>query len=333
MKLPPMKCTVSMIKQELIAAALEAQDVLKSAGQKTAWLVFILDAGNACFYVYGGSEPLPQPLDPGLAFCEEELAVGEFSEIAAYQEQIRAGTEIPDAPDLFELEDGQMEPVEASDAALNQRIAEIGVAAMQDLTLAPFFPSEHARLFAFPAFQAAIHTRGCRVIFADDEVACHGKRLETVIGNPAAQALITLGTPDALHYEEGSGCYTGKVELGGVPVTLRLYPGEEDDLEPALQRARELLAGFSDYSRPAEAYAVQELLPLKNEHWLEDLGDDEEPPLTPEQFTSRMTLDALVFYAEGDVTFYYDDGDMFYGHTIELMMDAGDNFIHADIPG
>lgn len=27
---------------------------------------------------------------------------------------------------------------------------------------------------------------------------------------------------------------------------------------------------------------MQELLPLKNEHWLEDLGDDEEPPLTVE---------------------------------------------------
>ncbi len=333
MKLPPMKCTVSTIKQELIAAALAAQEVLKSAGQKTAWLVFILDAGNACFYVYGGGEPLPQPLDPGLAFCEDELTAGTFSEIAAYQDQITADTELPDAPYLFKLEDGQLEPVAASDDALDQRIAEIGVAAMQTLTLKPVFPHEHARLFAFPAFQAAIHTRGCQVIFADDEVACHGEWLETFIGNPAAQALITLDTPEALRYEEQSGCYTGKVELDGVPVTLRLYPGEEDDLEPALQRARELLAGLSDYSRRAEAYAVQELLPLKNEHWLEDLGDDEEPPLTPEQFTSRMTLEALVFYAEGDVNFYYDDGDMFYGHTIELMMDAADNFVNADIPG
>ncbi len=333
MQLPPMKCTVSTIQQELIAAAVEAQEVLKRAGQQTAWLVFILDAGNASFYVYGGSEPLPQPLDPGLAFCEDELTAGEFSEIAAYQDQITAETEIPDAPYLFELEDGQLEQVAASDAALNQRIAEIGVAAMQTLSPLPAFPHEHARLFAFPAFQAAIHTRGCQIIFADDEVACHGERLETFIGPPAAQALITLDAPDSLRYEERLGCYTGKVEIGGVLVTLMLYTGEEDDLSPALRRAREVLADFAAYHLRAEAYAVQELLPLKNEHWREDLGDDEEPPLTPEQFTSRMTLEALVFYAEGDVTFYYNDGDMFYGHTIELVMDAAGEFFHADIPG
>lgn len=34
-----------------------------------------------------------------------------------------------------------------------------------------------------------------------------------------------------------------------------------------------------------------------------------------------------------DVTFYYQNGDLFWGHTIELRLDAADNFIHADIPG
>jgi hypothetical protein len=134
---------------------------------------------------------------------------------------------------------------------------------------------------------------------------------------------------NALSYEERFGCYTGAVEIDGVPIDLMLHTDDADDLEPALQRARELLAGFSDYSRRAEEYAVQELLPLKNDIWLEE----DEAPVTAAEFKQRMILEALVFYAEGDVTFYYQDGDLFWGHTIELRLDAADNFIHADIPG
>lgn len=138
---------------------------------------------------------------------------------------------------------------------------------------------------------------------------------------------------DALNmlcYEEGLGCHTGTIEIGGVPVTLRLYTDADDDLAPARRHAREVLAEFDTYSRRAEEYAVQELLPLKNDIWLDE---DEETPLTPQQFKQRMALEALVFYAEGDVTFYYQDGDLFWGHTIELGMDAAGEFLRADIPG
>lgn len=141
---------------------------------------------------------------------------------------------------------------------------------------------------------------------------------------------------NALDYDEHLDLYTGQIEIGrtacarGVPIKLRLYTDADDDLEPTLRRAREVLAEFDTYSRRAEEYVVQELLPLKNDIWLDE---DEETPLTPQQFKQRMALESLVFYAEGDVTFYYQDGDLFWGHIIELWMDAADNFIGAHISG
>ena len=134
---------------------------------------------------------------------------------------------------------------------------------------------------------------------------------------------------NALGYEEQLGCYTGKVALGDISIELMLHTDDDDNLAPALRRAREVLAGFAAYARQAEAYAAQELLSLKNDIWLEE----DETPVTAAEFKQRMTLEALVFYAEGDVTFYYQDGDLFWGHTIELMMDAADNFISAVIAG
>ncbi len=134
---------------------------------------------------------------------------------------------------------------------------------------------------------------------------------------------------NALCYEEQLGGYTGKVEFGSVLLSLLLYPDVADDLTPTLRRAREVLHAFPLYHRRAEEYAVQELLPLKNDFWLEE----DEAPVTAAEFRQRMTLEALVFYAEGDVTFYYQDGDLFWGHTIELRLDAADHFVGADIPG
>ncbi len=112
---------------------------------------------------------------------------------------------------------------------------------------------------------------------------------------------------NALCYEEQAGCYTGKVKIDGVSISLILCPHEEDDLELALRSVRQMLADFGTHSCRTEAYAVQALLPLENEHWLEDLGEDEDLPLTAEQFTSRMMLESLVFDPDGDVTFYDDD--------------------------
>lgn len=138
-----------------------------------------------------------------------------------------------------------------------------------------------------------------------------------------------LELPDLLRYDETIAAYTGRVDIAGTPVELQLYTDADDVLEPALRRAREVLAEFAKYDRRAQAYAARELLPLKNDLWLEE----DEAPVTAAQFQQRMTLEALIFYAEGDVTFYYQDGDLFWGHTIEVGLDAAGDFNRAHIAG
>jgi hypothetical protein len=97
----------------------------------------------------------------------------------------------------------------------------------------------------------------------------------------------------------------------------------------ALMRARQVLPSLATYVSGAKGYAVDELLDLKNENWL----DDDEKPLTPDEFKARMTLKSIGFDHEGDVTFYHNDGDLFWGHLIEIGMNVLDEFNHADIPG
>ncbi|MGA9520096.1 MAG: DUF2262 domain-containing protein [Myxococcaceae bacterium] len=99
--------------------------------------------------------------------------------------------------------------------------------------------------------------------------------------------------------------------------------------EAALARARHILLGLKHYSESAKEYAALKLLGRKNDSWL----DEDEDPLTSDEFKARMQLTALDFSGDGGVTFWHDDGDLFWGHAIEIDMNGEDRYFRADTPG
>ncbi len=132
-----------------------------------------------------------------------------------------------------------------------------------------------------------------------------------------------------LRYDKDVKWYEGVFAVGGSSISFNLEVNEQGDVAPALNRARQVLGDLERHARGARDYAVEQLLDLKNESWL----DEDEEPVTAEQFQARMELRGLVFSRNGEVTFYHRDGDLFYGHSIQIAMDAADRFIDADIPG
>jgi hypothetical protein len=46
-----------------------------------------------------------------------------------------------------------------------------------------------------------------------------------------------------------------------------------------------------------------------------------------------MILESIAFEADGDFTFWHDDGEMFRGHSIEVRGNLADGITDADIPG
>jgi hypothetical protein len=83
------------------------------------------------------------------------------------------------------------------------------------------------------------------------------------------------------------------------------------------------------WRKRVEDFAVEKLWPLKNASWLEK-GEDE---VTPEQFKSRMTLESVSFYPTGEFEFMHADGDLFWGHWIQVTGTLSEGPTHADIPG
>jgi hypothetical protein len=112
-------------------------------------------------------------------------------------------------------------------------------------------------------------------------------------------------------------------------VTLSLSATQGKDLEKALKAARTLWLAQKGWTKRINDFAVKELLPLKNNNWL---GDDE-AKFSAKRFKARMTLEAITVLPNGDFDFWHDDGNLFWGHSIQISGSITKGPTHADIPG
>jgi hypothetical protein len=112
-------------------------------------------------------------------------------------------------------------------------------------------------------------------------------------------------------------------------ISLHLSAIEPRKVQEALNTAYSLWKDQWEWQKRIRQFAVQKLLPIKNDFWLED----GERALTAEQFDDRMTLESIDVDADGSFTFWHDDGDLFWGHLIEVRGNLCDGPTDADIPG
>lgn len=77
-----------------------------------------------------------------------------------------------------------------------------------------------------------------------------------------------------------------------------------------------------------EKMAAEGLLPLHNESWNENDKD-----LTKEEFIKAITLKSITLELEGDSSIWFDDGDLFYGHSIHISLDKSNEVQDVGIMG
>ena len=77
------------------------------------------------------------------------------------------------------------------------------------------------------------------------------------------------------------------------------------------------------------AVAVEYGLSRKNESWLGE-GEGE---MDAKTFLGRIAVETITVDPEGNVGFYYNDGDVFWGHSIEISGSLKEGLSYFDIPG
>ena len=110
--------------------------------------------------------------------------------------------------------------------------------------------------------------------------------------------------------------FEAEVEWLGQPARLDI--DREEDWDACVEQAKALMAGQKGCDEKVRAFAAQELLDQAND-WARDAAEGEEPEeITREQFMERMELDAIQISADGRFEFWFNDGEMFWGHSIHV---------------
>lgn len=123
--------------------------------------------------------------------------------------------------------------------------------------------------------------------------------------------------------------YEGEVQWNGYPIHLTLSCDDPQQPQVALNAAKSFLREQGTWDARVRAAAVAQLLPLKNNTWLEE-GEAE---VEPEAFVRRMTLNAVEVSDGGKWSLWFDDDDMFWGHAIMVSGHVASEEVDATIVG
>jgi len=102
------------------------------------------------------------------------------------------------------------------------------------------------------------------------------------------------------------------------------------DNKSELKKVKDIFSNIEiiDFIEKAKEYTVKKLLKLKNDLWLEE----DEKEVTKKEFKARMKFTSLYVFSES-ANFYFDDGDLFWGHTIEVNVNQNLEFTDVNIVG
>jgi hypothetical protein len=123
--------------------------------------------------------------------------------------------------------------------------------------------------------------------------------------------------------------FAAKTNWGTTAVNLALDVDDISAPEPALVHVRALWGAQAKWNSRIVGYAVGTLLGLKNESWLYD----DEKPVSAGEFKRRMTLESITVRPDGSFDFWFDDGDLFLGHSILVRGNMTEGPTGSDIPG
>lgn len=123
--------------------------------------------------------------------------------------------------------------------------------------------------------------------------------------------------------------YEAKYSWNSRKILLWLSRDECQDENELFDLAKMLCKAQRKWERLIVDYAVKKLLKLKNESWL----DEGEKPLSAQLFKKRMKLETILVSPGGQFRFGYDDGDLFWGHTIVVCGSLSEGPTDANIEG
>ena len=151
--------------------------------------------------------------------------------------------------------------------------------------------------------------------------------LEQLAGQLQKPIVLNDATLGRLEYDRKYGWFAGRARWCGQEVDINLSCAHPEDPTAVLEAATRLFKEQTHWHRRVREYAVEQLLPLKNDSWL----DEDEEEVSAAGFLSKMRLESISVDEAGNLTFWHNDGDLFWGHAIQISGNLTDGLAEADI--
>jgi len=113
------------------------------------------------------------------------------------------------------------------------------------------------------------------------------------------------------------------------PISLTLCVSNQDDVIGALSTARELWSRQREWHQQIVECCIRDLLALKNDSWLEP-GEHE---ISADGFRQKLCLKTIAVGADSSFDFWFDDGGLFFGHSIRVRGNLSEGPDGAEIVG
>jgi hypothetical protein len=175
-------------------------------------------------------------------------------------------------------------------------------------------------------------TTKARVFWSDDGVfgVVAGQARVVAPDTTMAEALERLKSPDTFD-DPQLGRLTADPLMGWVGEARWL--GEACDVyikrRDELTTAHALWADQQRWTEDAAQFVAANLLDVKNAAWL----DEGQSPVTASEFQEKLKLTGVEIEERGAFVLHFDDGDLFWGHTIVVEGNLKDGLIEAYLAG
>jgi len=138
---------------------------------------------------------------------------------------------------------------------------------------------------------------------------------------------------DFTQHTEDPTSYDGTVVINGKELSVDIILEDEGDTEKIEQQMNTFISEIDTLSQKAKECIAERYLELYNDNWRfgdDDEDDSDKPELTKEEFMEALSLQSLLFYSE-DVEIFFDNNDIFLGHSFIASDFDGENFNDAQI--
>jgi hypothetical protein len=100
----------------------------------------------------------------------------------------------------------------------------------------------------------------------------------------------------------------------------------------ALPHAHRIVSSLEAIMDAARTHAATKMLELKNTVWPDEDDDENEVVIDATEFQKRMTLESVWVNSNQSMTLWFDDGNLFDGHSIAVEFD-GQTWTGSSIQG